>query len=391
MSRILIVPRRSLRVAPFVTAAGALLLLLVFGPMPARADTAPTTGTFVTAPSVTSGTRQVGKVMSATFPAWTPTPATESYQWLRGGAAIAGATHATYDLSGADLGQHIAVSITGSRTGYQTTSVTTNVPGVIARASSPSLRVKPVIRGVVRDGHTLGVSTGTWSVPALTYSFSWYRSGQLVTNATTNHYALSGWDTGKTITARVEVKKTGYGNALAQATVTPPVHSPSAAFSGEGVYSVGTPGGVPVGTFYMQPIPNQGSCILNRLRTATGGTNPAYSIYSNGQVMVTVTKADKYWLIRECGPWYAINTAGPARASIGGDGMYKIASQLVPGTYRTNTTTGSSCVFDRLSDGNETGVIEWASGNSHERSTVVIKPTDYAFETERCGSWTKIH
>lgn len=61
-----------------------------------------------------SGTKKVGSTLTAKIPAWAPkvtTSATVTYQWLRGGKAIAGATSATYALTAADKGKRIQVRV----------------------------------------------------------------------------------------------------------------------------------------------------------------------------------------------------------------------------------------------------------------------------------------
>ncbi len=70
------------------------------------------------APTV-SGTPKVGQTLTATAAAWSPSGATTSYQWLRDGQPIAGATGATYVLATDDAGRDVAVRVIGTRAGYQ--------------------------------------------------------------------------------------------------------------------------------------------------------------------------------------------------------------------------------------------------------------------------------
>ncbi len=46
-----------------------------------------------------------------------------SYQWLRNGKAIKGATKSTYKLAKSDKRKKITVKVTGKRAGYTTKSV----------------------------------------------------------------------------------------------------------------------------------------------------------------------------------------------------------------------------------------------------------------------------
>lgn len=71
-----------------------------------------------------TGTAKVRKLLTAVPGTWRPSGVTLSYQWLRSGKVIRGATKATYKLTKADRGKAIAVRVTGHKVGYSTTSVT---------------------------------------------------------------------------------------------------------------------------------------------------------------------------------------------------------------------------------------------------------------------------
>jgi hypothetical protein len=60
----------------------------------------------------------VGQVLSASA-AVDPAPTTMSYQWLRNGAAISGATSARYTLASADAGRSVSVRIVAQKSGYR--------------------------------------------------------------------------------------------------------------------------------------------------------------------------------------------------------------------------------------------------------------------------------
>lgn len=86
------------------------------------AQTALVASIFATAPNPTiSGTTQVGKTLKVVTGSWSPKPRF-SYQWYRNGSRIGSATKSSYRLVTADLGATITVVVTGSLTGYATTS-----------------------------------------------------------------------------------------------------------------------------------------------------------------------------------------------------------------------------------------------------------------------------
>ena len=66
-----------------------------------------------TAAPVASGTGTVGQNLTCTQGTWTYGQ-TYAYQWLRGGATIAGATNAVYALVGADSGNNVSCRVTAT-------------------------------------------------------------------------------------------------------------------------------------------------------------------------------------------------------------------------------------------------------------------------------------
>lgn len=68
-----------------------------------------------TTPPVIAGTGAVGSTLTCTPGTWSGAPApTKSYQWLRDGTVISGATGLTYLLVAGDAGANIAVRETAS-------------------------------------------------------------------------------------------------------------------------------------------------------------------------------------------------------------------------------------------------------------------------------------
>ncbi|MFV0434559.1 MAG: carboxypeptidase regulatory-like domain-containing protein [Leucobacter sp.] len=72
-------------------------------------------------PSI-SGTAKVGKTLKAKTGAWKPGGVSFSYQWLRDGKKISGATKSSYKLTSADGNRKIGVRVTGKLKGYGTAS-----------------------------------------------------------------------------------------------------------------------------------------------------------------------------------------------------------------------------------------------------------------------------
>jgi hypothetical protein len=73
-----------------------------------------------------SGTKAVGRTLTAARGTWKPGTIAYSYRWSRAGVPISGATGKTYLLTSADAGHGITVSVTGSRKGYTTATRTSS-------------------------------------------------------------------------------------------------------------------------------------------------------------------------------------------------------------------------------------------------------------------------
>lgn len=88
----------------------------------------------ITAPrTVTaSGSPYVGRRLTALRGTWSPSGITFTYQWLRDGRAIAGATRSTFVIRRTDKGHRISVRITGRKAGY-TTVVRTSARRLVTR------------------------------------------------------------------------------------------------------------------------------------------------------------------------------------------------------------------------------------------------------------------
>lgn len=80
-----------------------------------------------TTPLRVAGVAKVGAVVSPTPGGWRPAPTRLTYQWLRAGRPIVGATAVRYTLKPADLNQRVAVRVTATRAGYR--------PGVAVSAA----------------------------------------------------------------------------------------------------------------------------------------------------------------------------------------------------------------------------------------------------------------
>lgn len=129
---------------------------------------------------------------------------TFSYQWLRNGSTIAGATATTYNTSNVDVGTNLAVRITytdGQGTVETVTSASTTAIQNINDAPSG----QPVISGIATEDQTLTAdASGISDDDGLgTFSYQWLRNGSSISGATSSTYSLTDADVGATLSVRI--------------------------------------------------------------------------------------------------------------------------------------------------------------------------------------------
>jgi hypothetical protein len=79
--------------------------------------------TLTPVPTIT-GTLTVGSKLTAVAGTWGPSTVTKTYRWKKDGVSIASATSSTYTIKVTDAGAEITVTVTGSKSGYTTVSMT---------------------------------------------------------------------------------------------------------------------------------------------------------------------------------------------------------------------------------------------------------------------------
>ena len=174
----------------------------------------PTTPGTLTAPTPTiSGSAKVGNTLTVATGTWQPAPVALTYQWLRDGVAISGATASSYTLVAADSGKSISVQVTGSKVGYTTVSKVSSAVAVEpTQPTTPGTLTgsTPTIKGTARIGNTVEASPGSWQPAPVALSYQWFRVGVQISGATGSKYVLVAADEGKAISVAVTGVKAGY-------------------------------------------------------------------------------------------------------------------------------------------------------------------------------------
>ena len=118
------------------------------------------------------GTVKLGEQLSCEHGKWGGEP-TFSYQWLREGTEIEGATGVSYTVVKADQLHTLSCRVTAKNAGGtagKESAASGEVPGTVPQDTSP-----PEVSGTPKAEQTLTCSSGKWSgVPeSFTYKYQW--------------------------------------------------------------------------------------------------------------------------------------------------------------------------------------------------------------------------
>ncbi|MGN6407399.1 MAG: hypothetical protein ACTHMH_03555 [Curtobacterium sp.] len=355
---------------------------------PTDPPTTPALRSFTTTAPTVTGTLKVGGSLTVTAPSWKPAPTTVGYRWYRDGVAIGGAYKTRYTPTVSDRGHKLTVSITGSRSGYETTTRNKYV-GIVARGDAPRATKNPAVAGITRSGSVLTTSQGSWNTSGLTYRYEWSRNGTVVPSMTGRTYRLGYYDVGAKISSRVIVSKNGYTDGSARSAATAAISKAAVAFSGDGTYRVGTQ--VKAGTYYSTTKTSQ-LCYWARLSSAQGRFEDIRANdLGSGQRLMTISSSDKYVELDDCGAWYPVGSAGPKLANISSDGVYVVGPQVSAGTtWRTSAPAGCYWATYSAADGDIDSIIANDYRDSRATVTVTIPKNAVGFESSGCGTWKKV-
>ncbi len=121
---------------------------------------------------------------------------TITYQWLRGGSAVSGATSSTYVLGDSDVGQSITVTASYTDNHGTAESVTSSATATVANVNdSPTGSVS--FTGTEVEGYTLTASNTLADIDGLgSVSYQWQRGASNISGATSSTYTLIASDVG---------------------------------------------------------------------------------------------------------------------------------------------------------------------------------------------------
>lgn len=158
-----------------------------------------------------ASTARVGETVKVTTGAWT-TGTSLSYQWVRNGKNITGATKNTYKAVSADAGKKLTVKVTGKKPGFTNLTKTSAAKSVdLQKLVAATPKVSNKISNA-KVGKTVKVSVGKWT-SGTKLSYQWLRNEKAVKGATKPSYKITKSDKGKKLSVKVTGKKSGYATA----------------------------------------------------------------------------------------------------------------------------------------------------------------------------------
>ncbi|MFF2276662.1 hypothetical protein [Agromyces sp. NPDC058126] len=289
-----------------------------------------------------TGTVAVGKTLSVSVPAGP----SYSYQWIRNGAAISGATSNSYTAVAADLGLQLKVRVIASVSGFA--DRTAESASTVKVAAGTIAAFTPAVKGVAVVGSTLSVSVPTGN----SYAYQWLRNGAKIAAATGSTYKLVSADAGTGISVTVTASRPGYGSLTKTAPPTATVlraltASPTPTISGTrkvGQTLTAVPGSwspAPVTLRYQWY--RSGAAITgatsSSYRTAAADLGKSISVVVNG------SKSGYASVVRKSG-----GTAGIAAGTI------SVPTPTVSGTVRVGYTLAASAA---VSPSGSTLAYQW--------------------------------
>ena len=154
---------------------------------------------------------------------------------------------------------------------------------------------------------------------------------------------------------------------------------------GDGTYQVGTD--IQPGTYRTR----EGSlgCYYARLGGFSGELNDILAnANTDAPAVVTIKPTDAGFESQGCGTWTTDLSAITESKTSFDDGIYIVGTDIEPGTYRSSGSSG--CYYARLRNFSADLNSIIANGNTDAPTVVTIAPTDAGFESQNCGTWTKL-
>ncbi|MCX6395517.1 MAG: hypothetical protein NTV23_03430 [Propionibacteriales bacterium] len=172
-----------------------------------------------TSPPEVTGTPKVDEPLAVKPGSWNRTGTTYTYQWLAGGAPIAGATGTSYTPTADQVGDTFTVKVTASKAGFRSGAATSpatpaTAPGTMVPAASPTLS------GVPKVGAVLVAALPAIDPQPGTMKYGWFADGKYISGVTGTSLSLQPAHLGKVIRFVVRSSRAGYDDLLSRSAPT---------------------------------------------------------------------------------------------------------------------------------------------------------------------------
>ncbi len=162
------------------------------------------------------------------------------------------------------------------------------------------------------------------------------------------------------------------------------------AIEGDGDFQIG--GDIKPGT-YRTSGNTDDMCYWERAKDASGEID---SLLANDNVSgtsyVTVLATDKLFKSSGCKDWEAVDLKAkgtPAAKMAGNGGMFRVGTDIAPGTYRSAGNTDDLCYWERSKDASHSVDSIIANNNVNGTAVATISASDGYFKTTGCKDWVK--
>lgn len=139
-----------------------------------------------------------------------------SYQWLRGGRPVRGATSSTFTPRPGDLGASLRVAVSAQRDGSARRTLSTK--GRTVQRGHLARTLGPTVSGRSSVGKRLTASPGTWSPAAQSLRYQWRLDGRAIAGATTSRLLLTPRMRGRMVSVSVTARRGGYAPSTSGST-----------------------------------------------------------------------------------------------------------------------------------------------------------------------------
>lgn len=168
------------------------------------------------------GSATVGEALTASVAGWTPEASSVRFEWFSSGSSTPLGSGQSYTVTTKDIGETITVRVTGSRTGFQSKTVSSSATAAVTAGTPFSSSPVPTLAGLAVVGETLTANLGTWNPTPTSVTYQWFNnnSSTAISGASGPTYVIRTSDVGGTLTLRVTASRSTFATTIVSSTPT---------------------------------------------------------------------------------------------------------------------------------------------------------------------------